>query len=82
MARPMHPYREAPVPTKRRRNLVDPEDLVLYGLLIAIGVIPVAIAVIEHAAFGFDATLGLLMLAVGGVGLLVHVLRARRSREA
>lgn len=64
-------------PAHRR---VDPEDLVLYGLLVVIGAIPVLIAVIDRAAFGFDATLGLIMLVMGVVGMLFHVMHARRSR--
>jgi hypothetical protein len=72
----MHPYREAPVTTTRRPR-IDPEDLVLYGLLMVIGVIPVLITVIDGGVFGFDATLGLMMLVVGAVGVLYHVARGR-----
>jgi hypothetical protein len=77
----MHPYRDVPMPPSRRPE-VNPEDLVLYGLLVVIGLIPVVIAVIERVAFGFDATLGLMMVVVGVVGWVVHVSRARRNREA
>jgi len=73
----MHPYRD--IPTRpARRHPVDPEDLVLYGMLMGIGAIPVIIALIERIAFGFDATLGLMMLVVGAVGLLVARARSKQ----
>ncbi len=72
----MHPYRDAPMRSPRRPQ-IDPEDLVLYGLLLVIGVIPVVITLVDRAAFGFDATLGLMMVVVGIVGIVFHVLRAR-----
>ena len=78
----MHPYRSAPMRTTRQAQ-IQPEDLVLYGLMIFIGIIPVIITLVDRAVFGFDATLGLMMVAVGLVGLLYHRLRARfRSPEA
>jgi hypothetical protein len=77
----MHPYRDAPMPPTRRRH-VDPEDLVLYGLLMFVGIIPVIIAVVDRSAFGFDATLGLMMLVVGIVGMVFHVARARGKHAA
>lgn len=77
----MHPYRSAPMRTVEHAQ-IQPEDLVLYGMMIFIGIIPVIITLVEGAAFGFDATLGLMMVAVGLVGLLYHRLRARfRSPE-
>jgi len=72
----MHPYRTAPMPARRTMR-IDPEDAVLYGLMMGIGVIPVAIAVITRATFGFDATLGLLMLGVGILGLAIQMIRRR-----
>ena len=77
----MHPYRDAPTPPPRRPN-VDPEDLVLYGLLLVVGIIPVVITIIEGSAFGFDATLGLMMVVVGLVGMVFHVARARQADGA
>ena len=78
----MHPYRSAPMQTVERAH-IQPEDLVLYGLMIFIGIIPVIIALIERAAFGFDATLGLMMVVVGSVALVYHRWRARsRAPEA
>lgn len=48
------------------------EERVIYGLLVAIGAIPVGITVAQHAVFGADATLGLLMVAAGAVGWLLR----------
>jgi hypothetical protein len=56
------------------------EELILYGLLVLIGAIPVAIAVVQRATFGVDATLGLLMVCLGAIGAFVHVRRARGAR--
>ena len=65
----MHPYRDVPShPT--RQPAVDPEGFILYGILAAIGAIPVVVALVERAEFGSDATLGLIMLVVGLVGML------------
>ncbi len=73
----MHPYRSAPMRTAEQRR-IDPEDAVLYGLMIFIGIIPVTIAAITREAFGFDATLGLMMVVAGLVGLVYHRVHARR----
>lgn len=65
----MHPYRDVPSqPT--RQPAADPEGFILYGILAAIGAIPVVVALVERTMFGADATLGLIMLAVGVVGML------------
>ncbi len=63
----------------RTKHLMDadPEELVLYLLLAAIGAIPVAITLVRHATFGFDATLGLLMVAIGAVGTVAQLARKR-----
>lgn len=77
----MHPYRSAPMRTAEKRR-IDPEDAVLYGLMIFIGIIPVLITALARDVFGFDATLGLMMVVLGIVGLVYHRLRTRlRSRE-
>ena len=62
---------------KQRKLSFEPEDLVLYALMIGIGIIPVSIAILTRVPFGFDATLGLMMVVVGALGLLYHRLRAR-----
>jgi hypothetical protein len=71
----MHPYRDmaTPVEDAPRPNR---EELVLHGLLAAIGAIPVAVALVSHERFGLDATLGLLMALVGAAGFV----RQRRAR--
>jgi hypothetical protein len=56
------------------------EELILYGLFVLIGAIPVAIALVQRAMFGVDATLGLLMVCAGAIGAIVHVRRARGAR--
>lgn len=66
----MHPYRDVP-PQRTRQPTVDPEGIVLYGMLAAIGAIPVIIALVEEVPFGFDATLGLIMLVAGLIGMFV-----------
>jgi hypothetical protein len=73
----MHPYRDVPAHRTRRRT-VDPEGIVLYGMLAAIGAIPVVIAIVEKIPFGFDATVGLIMLVTGLIGMFVA--RGRSSR--
>jgi nitrate reductase NapE component len=62
----MHPYRDPP----SARVPIDPppEERVVYGLCIAIGIIPVA-AVVTGGGFGVNATLGSLMVIAGVAGL-------------
>jgi len=55
------------------------EELIVYGLLLLIGAIPVAIAIAQHAKFGVEATLGLLMVCAGAVGTLAYLVQARRD---
>lgn len=56
------------------------EELLIYGLLVVIGVIPAAIALVQHTVFGVEATLGLMMACAGIVGAIVHAWRAHRHR--
>jgi MFS superfamily sulfate permease-like transporter len=65
-----------------RRSTSHPEELILYGLLVGIGAIPVAIALVRHAAFGVEATLGLLMVCAGGIGAVTYARRIHRNRMA
>lgn len=68
-----HPYREPPAiaePPAERPS----EETALHGLLIAIGLVPLAIAWLSSGGFGTQATLGALMVAAGAGGL------ARRTR--
>jgi hypothetical protein len=81
LAPAMHPYRDAPVPGVDAPRS-HPEELILYSLLVAIGAIPAAIALIQRTAFGVEATIGLVMICTGGLGGLVYTRRARRARRA
>lgn len=74
----MHPYRNAPMSSIRRRQ-VDPDDFILYALFVIIGLIPVVIALVDRAPFGFDATLGLMMAVVGIIGMVVARSRPRAT---
>jgi hypothetical protein len=56
------------------------EELLFYGLLVAIGVIPVVIAVVQRTVFGVEATLGLMMACTGIVAAIVHTWRTHRPR--
>ena len=59
-----HPYRTPPpapqpVPASRR------DDAVLRWLLVCIGSIRVALALVQHEAFGGEATLAAMMVVAG-----------------
>jgi hypothetical protein len=56
------------------------EELIFYGLLVVIGVIPVVIALVQRTILGVEATLGLMMACAGIAGAIVHVWRAHRHR--
>ena len=75
----MHPYRETHARVDRPPS-PSSEELILYSLLVMIGAIPIAIAVIERAMFDADATLGLMMVCTGVIGA-VRQLRRRAALE-
>jgi hypothetical protein len=80
----MHPYRDTAMRTHPLFRLGPGpavEELILYGLLVLIGAIPVAIALIQGAVFGVEATLGSLMLGAGALGAIRYVAQARRTTE-
>jgi hypothetical protein len=77
----MHPYRQTAIRADGPPDASSDEP-VLYGLLVLIGAIPVAIAVVQRAMFGIDATLGVLMVCAGTIGAVGHVRRARAARRA
>ncbi len=54
----------------RDDTLKPSEEIVIHALLVAIGAIPVVLALVQHAHFGAEATLGLLMLAAGVSGAM------------
>jgi hypothetical protein len=56
------------------------EELLFYGLLMVVGVIPVVIALVQHAVFGVEATLGLMMACAGIAGAIFHAWRMHRHR--
>ena len=58
-----------------RPSKPQPEELILYGLLVGIGAIPVVIALVQRASFGVEATLGLLMVCAGAIGMIVYARR-------
>lgn len=68
MKRAMHPYRTSP-PDVVPEPASDHDEPVIYALLVAIGVIPVIVALALGGAFGTEATLGVAMIAVGAAGL-------------
>jgi hypothetical protein len=49
---------------------LDPEALIVYGLLIVVGAIPIATALDQRGGFGVEATVGLIMIVLGAVGAL------------
>ena len=75
----MHPYRDPPV-TAEPIERPSPEELILYGLLVAIGAIPVVLSLASGASFDVNATLGLLMICFGALGASAYARRIRRSR--
>jgi hypothetical protein len=69
----MHPYREAvmrtdPLPDTQPDTQI--EEAILYTLLMVIGAIPVAVTLFRHAAFGVEATVGMMMVLAGLVGAI------------
>ena len=71
----MHPYRDPPARDERRG--FEPDDAVLCVLLIVIGLVPMLVALLVGAPFGFEASLGALMVAGGLGGLVVGWVRRR-----
>jgi uncharacterized membrane protein YdjX (TVP38/TMEM64 family) len=75
MERSTHPYRDLPVPaTTASKPLL--EELILYALLVAIGAIPVVLALADGGRFGVEATIGLIMLCAGLLGAFACFWRA------
>jgi hypothetical protein len=77
----MHPYREMPMRTDHPSN-PRYEELIVYGLLLLVGAIPIWLAVAHREFFGVDATLGVLMSGAGTVGVIAHAVQARRGPAA
>jgi uncharacterized membrane protein len=66
--------------TANRSTKPSSEELIIYALLVAIGVIPGLIALVQRTAFGVEATLGLLMACAGVAGAIVYTWRTRCHR--
>ena len=66
---------------RTNRPIMSPsEELILYGLLVLVGAIPVVIALVRRETFGVDASLGLLMVCAGAIGAIAYAWRARGQR--
>ncbi len=57
------------------------EELTIYLALVAVGAIPVIIALVHRTGLGVEPTLGLLMIFLGIMGL-VYLAWSRRDRTA
>jgi hypothetical protein len=79
LARSMHPCRESPMFAHgfAKSHI---EELIIYGLLVVIGAIPVVISLVERTVFGVEATLGLLMVCAGILGAIAFAWRGRNHR--
>jgi len=77
----MTPYRKSYM-FANHSSSSHPEELILYGLLVVIGAIPVAVAVAERTTFGVEATIGLLMVCAGVIGAIFYTLRALDDPDA
>jgi len=53
----------------RRRGRSSTEELIIYIALVAVGTIPVTIAIAHRSGLGTEGTIGLLMIVAGIVGL-------------
>lgn len=71
-----HPYREQPPAAEAAEVEPAGDESAIYGVVAAVGAIPLALAVASGERFGVDATLGLLMVGAG-VGGLWSTLRRR-----
>jgi hypothetical protein len=66
----------------RSQHRSTDEQVILYLLIAAIGLIPVVVVLARGQDFGAESTIGLLMLglAVGGLGEMWRIARRRRMR--
>jgi hypothetical protein len=63
-----HPYRHSSATSEPATR--DPDEAAIYLSLVGIGAIPSALALAHGTVFGVDATLGLLMVGAGLLGLV------------
>lgn len=71
----MNPYRRASPPEPDDDRSSSREDVIFYALLVIAGALPVIGVVADGARFGAEATIGLILLLLGAVGLLSVVVR-------
>ena len=74
----MHPYRDPPPPPKKSPSVAH-EEMILYGLMVVIGAMPVVLALAGGTSFGVEATVGLLMVCAGALGASAYAWRTRRT---
>jgi hypothetical protein len=53
--------------------------MILYGLMVVIGAMPVVMALAGGTSFGVEATIGLLMVCAGALGASAYAWRTRRT---
>lgn len=66
--------------TVKRPSKWESEELILYGLLVVIGAIPVVITLFQGVVFDVEATIGLFMVCAGLVGVVFRAVRSRQGR--
>ena len=64
-----------------RRNGSFAEELTIYVALVAVGAIPVVVALVQRSGLGVEPTIGLLMIFLGILGL-AYLAWSRRDRTA
>jgi hypothetical protein len=69
MERSTHPYRDLPVSAATVSKPLL-EEMILYVLLVAIGAIPVVLALVDGSRIGVEATIGLIMVCAGLLGVI------------
>jgi len=64
-------------PSKTKR--LPAEELIMYALLIIVGVIPLTNALRAGGPIGVEATLGILMIGLGTIGVIAFAWRWRHG---
>jgi uncharacterized membrane protein len=74
----MHPYRTRvpPQPPKDLRAATD--DRWLLWMLLAVGAVPIAVALLHRDSWGVEPTTGLLLVLLAARALAAHYRRALR----
>jgi hypothetical protein len=77
-----HPYRGA-TPASHRPAAAPIEELIFYAALCLVGAIPIWTTATRSSAFGVEATIGVLMIAAGAIGLVSALaLQLAQPRQA